>query len=455
MNTVPSTSTNPVVSPLLSAAEQPVAQVSENVATITNSTESLTSFERILKQTFPDEILLKIVRGLHPTRQVNHPWQNFMPEPYSRLLDCSATQTNAENAQTLLDMLTEIPNEWQQDAINAISENFIKRIQHFDTFIVFIYFILSDKKSDGNSMGGIILNLIECIGRLSVFDMTFRSEKKLLPENLANFENHCINKTITQLRREQIIINLDTKLQQAKNLLFFHKVRESHWDINNACGENKNTPLKERIKKASELAGTRLITLVLKISQKREALLATQCNSDRMEQRLNESRIALAEIITSINKKIKTFNDNQSHHARLINRHSFEILSDLIEKNIDKMPDDIRKKIQLKLASSIGELPKQQRHTALYALIQSKNSNPLVLSVLIDMTRDDFYQYTGDAIRLIANKIKMHFDNESDLLPVISVLKKLNNMEPPNIWWQNIHILPTGCQELLRGAAGD
>ncbi|MEG3131659.1 hypothetical protein SC171_27775 [Pantoea cypripedii] len=154
----------------------------------------------------------------------------------------------------------------------------------------------------------------------------------------------------------------------------------------------------------------------------------------------------------AINEKIKTFNDNRCCHMNLINRHAMEIFWHLINSDRIELSNDTLEKIQLKLAGTIEFLHKQQRHIALYAIIQSKKYCTAVLTALIPTVNADFYQTPNYVMRLIANEIEMQHKNRQDISPVINAIKTHNRKEASNIWWENLESLPDCCQELLRDA---
>ncbi|MEG3131658.1 hypothetical protein SC171_27780 [Pantoea cypripedii] len=272
MNISPSTSTIPAVSVTPGISEQPVPQVSGQVKLVSNSVENLSSFERLLEQTFPEVILIKILRMLHPTRQVDHPWQHLLPRSYSLLLQHSAGLTNEENTYALLDAFSVIPGKWQPDAINAISENFIKRINNFNTFIAIVDFIIANNTLDSHAFGLLLTQLTEIIGRFTSSDIIPQTNRNVLTNNHSNSEE--------MLVREEKNIQLETKLQKAQSILFFHKVRKVHWDIKYSNVKNatpENSALINRMRPTFVVAAKRYNDVLLKINLERDAFHAAHC----------------------------------------------------------------------------------------------------------------------------------------------------------------------------------
>ncbi|MDE1186838.1 MAG: hypothetical protein PW844_10195 [Pantoea sp.] len=441
MNTISATSTRPVLNTPLNATEQSTSQMSEHLISINNDLANLSSLEHELQQTFSKEILIQILRRLHPTRQVGHPWQHLLPERYSQLLQHSAKLTSVENARALLEKLPDIQQEWQRDAINAISENFIMRIDNFNTFCFIINFLISDNTLNQHHLELLVSHLMGTVGKIISSDIIFQADRAFLTEDAANPEN--------DLTYEEKIIHSDLKLQDAQNLLFFHKVRRIHWDIKYANikdESNADNALKNIMIKTFDVVAKRYNEKIIKIDQDRKQLLKLHRDDAKGSQE------KIKKSFEAINRKIKTFNDSRHHHINLINRHAFEILSDFIAENRMQTSNATLEKIQLKLARTIGDLHKQQRHIALYAMIQKKQCNILVLAYLANTINDAFYQHPYDAMQLFAGEMETQHKNNQNVSPVINAIKANNKKEPQNIWWRNMALLSPGCQKLLQEA---
>jgi hypothetical protein len=450
MNIVPSTSTRPTVNIIPDAPASPIPQMSVQVKSIGNSVESLSSFEQLLEQTFPKEILIEILRRLHPGRQVGHPWQRLLPFPYAQLLQYSAALTSEENTYALLDALSTIPSEWKYDAINTTCENFIRRINNSNTFIAIIDFIITRDTLHGQAIEAIIFGLTEVIGSFISCDIIPQFEMETLPDNIDSSED--------RLNREEKNIQLETRLQKAQSQLFFHKVRKAHWDITYTNVEDlppERSALINRMRQAFVDSAERYNYLLLKINQERAVFHATHRDSTMMEHDSTGSQRKTKNTYKAINNKIKNFNDNRYHHANLINRHVFEIFWNLIAGNRLKLKDNAIEEIQLKLAGTIGLLHKEQRHIALYAIIQSKKCRIPVLTALATTVNAQFYQHPYDVIQLIANEMETQHKNNQDVSPVISAIKTVIKNEPDSLWAEKVDSLTDYCQQLLRDAPSD
>ncbi|MDF7658760.1 hypothetical protein PUG81_07250 [Erwiniaceae bacterium L1_54_6] len=460
MNTTPVASTSWAATSSLAIESEHNSQVAENVISIDNSAENLSSFEILLQHTFTYEILVEILRRRSPTLQVSHPWQYLLPQPYAQLLACSTKQPNASNFHTLIALLPLIPHDWQYDAINAICENFIKRIENFPAFSAVIDFLITSKEIDSHSFQLMVYSLISRIGRFNVNEEMLQENHSLPPPAPANLKHQKENNAtkIAELEYQKDSLGFDIQRQDKKKKLFLNEIKIIQWKIKNIKVDSDDIEKK----KLKEQEGNRLNGEVKNLSREIAAINRKKAQIDRADiDRLtktmsyHESFNITNDLVKDINLKINLLNNSNRNITEQTNRFVFEIIASLLCANTVKIPENAMEKIKIKLVDSLGKLSINQRYPILCALIKSEICSVPVLATLAQTLNDGFYEFSYAALRLVAGKMEEYFNNGEDVSHIISTLRACveNKPDDESNWWNDIDSLSHSCQKILRDHA--
>jgi hypothetical protein len=460
MNTTPVASTSRAATSSLAIESEHNSQVAENVISIDNSAENLSSFEILLQHTFTNEILVEILRRLSPPLQVSHPWQHLLPQPYAKLLACSTKQPNARNFHTLTALLPFVSHDWQHDAINAICENFIKRIESFPAFSAVIDFLITSKEIDSHSFQLMVHSLISRIGRFNVNEEMFQKNHSLPLPAPATPENHTENiaTKMAELIYQKDSLGFDIQRQDKKKKLFLNEIRRIQWKIKTIKVDSDDIE-KKVIKEQEE---NRLNGEVKNLSREIAAINRRKAQIDRADiDRLtktmsyHESFNITNDLVKDINLKINLLNNSNRHITEQTNRFVFEIIASLLCANTVKVSENALEKIKIKLVDCLGKLSINQRYPILCALVKSEICSVPVLATLAKTLNDGFYEFSYAALRLVAGKMEEYFNNGEDVSHIISTLRACveNKSENEDNWWNDIDSLTHSCQKILRDHA--
>ncbi|MEG3131657.1 hypothetical protein SC171_27785 [Pantoea cypripedii] len=456
MNGIPTTSTTSAGRVTADAKENPATQFSRQLTSINNSTENLSSFEMEMQQTLPKEIIARIVRTLHPTEQVEHPLRYLLPAPYSQLLDLSTKRPDIGNFNEIMAIVPFIPQNWQHDAINAICENFIKRIDNFSTFRAVISCILSNKKTDSHSFMLMMQSLIEQVGNFKVNEDFWGADRVLLPagptqcrDNAGNIHYEMANLSLLK----QSVFD-DFELLKLKKSLFIREALKFDWGIKNITSENdenniRRTPTNEEkslniaIKKAKQQINTAI--------RKKNATDCTALTYKTVYKSLQQGLKENHDKIQNINEIINLFNQKKHNTADIINRHVFEIIIRSLDQNGKVMTTSAQDKIQVQLVNSMEKLTPTQRHAALSCLIKSDFCTPSVLTLLAKKLDSELFEQPHIAMTLIANKMETFYHNKEDVSHVIAALKSYiaPRLEEIRNFLTFFHLISRDCQNIL------
>ncbi|WP_208717599.1 hypothetical protein [Pantoea cypripedii] len=453
MNITPTTSGSSSINTELYTAEHPITQMNEHVATVTNSTESLSSFETEMQQILPREIITRIFRTLHPTRQAEHVWRYFLPSQYSQLLDLSTKNPEIGILKKIIRIIPFIPQAWQHDAIKAVCENFIKRIDEFPVFCAVIEFIITNKKSDSHSFMLMMQTLIEQVGDFKVNDDFWGADHALLSwdpiEHQDSEGNICYEMANLSLLKISSLYNLE--LLELHTALFARETIKFNWKIKDLNSENPEIKTKTNEEKSLNREIKRTKQQIKNIVRKKNATDCAALSYKTVYKPLQPGSKNNHYEIRDINEIINLFNTKKHQAADIINRHVFELIISTLDQNASRMTSPDRENLRVKLVNSMEKLTQSQRHSALSCLIKSDSSTPEVLAILAKKLDGDFFAQPFVAMALIANKMEVSYNNNEDVSHVIAALRSYiaPRLEEIRNFLTFFHLISRDCQNLL------
>jgi hypothetical protein len=456
MNITPMASCNPVVNTESSTAEHSITQMNELVTTVANSTENLSSFEMKMQQTLPKEIITRIVRSLHPTRQTEHAWRYFLPSQYSQLLDLTTKKPEVGILKKIIATIPFIPQNWQHDAIKAVCENFIKRIDKLPIFCAIIEFIILNKKSDSHSFMLMMQALIEQVGHFKVNEDFWGTNHELLSRDPVKHQDSegNIYYEMANLSLMKISSLYDLELLELQTALFTRETIKFNWkikDISSESDEIKSIKIKTDEEKSLNREIKRTKQRIKNIIRKKNATDCAALSYKTVYKPLQPGSKNNHYEIRDINEIINLFNTKKHQAADIINRHVFELIISTLDQNASRMTTPDLENLRVKLVNSMEKLTQSQRHSALSCLIKSDNSTPDVLAILVKKLDGDFFAQPFVAMTLIANKMEGYHNNNEDVSHVIAALKSyiVPKLEEIRNFLTFFHLISHNCKNLL------